>query len=91
MPFPESIAQAIERFNEVKCPKYIKVNLTFKYPDIVAYDFRGTKFELPPEAGGPPLQERPEDPTEKFQRESKRKQEHADRVWNELTDEDAPF
>lgn len=38
-------------------PKFIKVWLNTKHPEIVDYDFRGTRFELPPEFGGPPLQE----------------------------------
>ena len=40
----------------MKRPKFIKVLVSSQPPDVIAYDFEGTRFELPPSAGGPPLQ-----------------------------------
>lgn len=54
-PMPETAADLIKVFGDLKAPYYIKVWLNTKYPEIVAYDFLGTAFELPPELGGPPL------------------------------------
>lgn len=61
---PATVDEAMEHASALTKPKFIKVWLNTTYPDIEAYDFVGTAFELPPELGGPPLQEVPPDPTE---------------------------
>jgi DNA repair protein RadD len=53
-PVPDDAADGVARFMECNKPSHIKVWLNTKYPEIVAYDFMGTAFELPPELGGPP-------------------------------------
>lgn len=77
-------------------PKFIKVWLNTKYPEIVDYDFRGTRFELPPEFGGPPLEE----PTEALAAAAAEKHaEEQDRIDDarvraaarEMFDDDIPF
>ena len=57
IPMPTTADEMVKQFNELRKPKFIKVWTNTKYPEIVDYDFRGTRFELPPELGGPPLQE----------------------------------
>jgi len=59
---PSDIALATETAGDLNKPKFIKVWVNTKYPEIVGYDFAGTRFELPPELGGPPLQEPGPDP-----------------------------
>lgn len=51
-PVPASVVEALARFPDCRVPKYIKVWLNTKYPEVVAYDFAGTAFQLPPELGG---------------------------------------
>lgn len=52
---PSTVEEALLRFEECGKPHYIRVWLNTKYPEIEAFDFMGTAFELPPELGGPPL------------------------------------
>lgn len=61
---PDTIEEALEKVSTLRIPKFIRVWTNTTFPEIKEYDFRGTRFELPPEAGGPPLQEPPPDPTE---------------------------
>lgn len=63
MPIPTDISTAVEASASLIMPKFIRVWLNTKYPEIEGYDFIGTRFELPPELGGPPLQEPEPDPT----------------------------
>ena len=63
-PAPSDIEEALEVVSQLQKPKFIKVWTNTKYPEILGYDFRGTRFELPPELGGPPLAEPPPDPLE---------------------------
>lgn len=56
-PAPVDVAAALEAAKTMRRPKFIKVLVSSQPPDVVAYDFEGTRFELPPSAGGPPLQE----------------------------------
>lgn len=62
--FPSSIDEALEHIGMLRKPKFIKVDETGKYSEIKEYDFIGTKFNLPPEHGGPPLEEPPPEPPE---------------------------
>lgn len=64
---PTTIAEAVDAAGSLKCPKFLKVWTNTKFPEILDYDHRGTRFELPPEAGGPPLQEPEPDPIEQMQ------------------------
>lgn len=61
---PTSVMKGLERVDELSKPKFIRVWVNTRYPEIVGYDFRGTRFELPPELGGPALQEPSADPNE---------------------------
>lgn len=63
-PAPTDVSEAVEAAHELQKPKFIKVWVNTKHPEILAYDFRGTRFELPPELGGPPLQDPGPDPME---------------------------
>ena len=56
-PAPTSVEEALEASKTMRRPKFIKITISDQPPDVVAYDFVGTRFELPPSAGGPPLQE----------------------------------
>lgn len=49
---PVSIPEALAGFSTLKTPKYIKVWLNTKYPEIEGYDFVGTAFAIPQELGG---------------------------------------
>jgi len=59
---PATVDACIAAFNTLAVPKFLKVWLNTKYPEIEDYDFRGTRFELPPELGGPALQEPEKEP-----------------------------
>jgi DNA repair protein RadD len=61
---PDTVEATLRLVEELAKPKFIKVWINTKYPEIVGYDFRGTRFELPPELGGPPLCEPDPDPLE---------------------------
>jgi len=56
MPVPIKIDDAVDKAANLEKPMFVRVWLNTKYPEIDGYDFRGTRFELPPELGGPPLQ-----------------------------------
>lgn len=43
---PSNIDEAVEQIGGLNKPKFLKVWINTKYPEIVAYDFEGTKFEL---------------------------------------------
>lgn len=60
---PNTIDDALELSANLNKPKFLKVWLNTKYPEIEGFDFVGTAFELPPELGGPPLREPEPDPT----------------------------
>lgn len=59
---PTTVADAVAAAGDFRKPKWIKVHTNTKYPEVLAYDFVGTRFELPPELGGPPLQDPEPDP-----------------------------
>ena len=62
---PIFVADAVAFADKLKKPKFIKVHTNTRYPDILAYDHVGTRFELHPDLGGPPLQEPDPDPLER--------------------------
>lgn len=53
---PGSIDDVVALADQLRKPYWIKVEVSGKYPQIEAYDFIGTRFEVPPELGGPQLQ-----------------------------------
>lgn len=61
---PQDIEEAVEMASLLAKPLFIKVWVNTKFPEIVGHDFIGTRFELPPELGGPPLQAPEPDPFE---------------------------
>lgn len=61
-PVPTTVQGALDQSADLVKPKWIKVEVAGRYPSIEAYDFIGTRFELPPELGGPPLVEPGPDP-----------------------------
>lgn len=64
-PIPDEVQEAVDRAGELKLPKFVKVWTNTKFPEIVAYDFVGTKFEKSSEIGVPPTIHEPEpDPVE---------------------------
>ena len=93
---PSDINEAVEVASELNKPKFIKVWVNTKYPEIQGLDFQGTRFELPPEAGGPPLQEPEPDPME---RERQRQEEQQAKALEHVAqatsggyyDDDIPF
>jgi len=90
-PAPLSVEEALEASKTMRRPKFIKIAISDKPPDIVAYDFVGTRFELPPSAGGPPLQEPAAFKpiiTAPTTDEQNRSNAHA---WAVLDDDDIPF
>jgi DNA repair protein RadD len=94
VPVPTDIDTAIELASDLVKPKFIKVWVNTKYPEILGTDFRGTRFELPPEIGGPPLQEPEPDPME---RERKRQEEQVAKAQEHMAsvmvdyDDEIPF
>jgi DNA repair protein RadD len=88
---PDTVGEAIEMSGDLDKPKFIKVEMSGRFPSIEAYDFRGTRFELPPELGGPPLSDPGEDPIEAAtrEREEKSKQIYASMGLSE--DDEIPF
>ena len=87
---PTTIIGAVEQAGDLTKPKFIKVWVNTKYPEIVGHDFKGTRFELPPELGGPPLKEPEPDPLAHVEESKNRELE---RVAALMTDEygDIPF
>lgn len=45
-PAPDTCEEALEHIGEMEIPKFIRVWINTKYPEIVGYDFKGTRFEL---------------------------------------------
>ena len=89
---PASVEDGVEQAGDLTKPKFIKVWINTKYPEIVAYDFKGIRFELPPELGGPPLQEPEPDPLATVQEQQRKAQEHADATASPMYfDDDIPF
>lgn len=86
---PVDVGEALEQVSQLNKPKFIKVRMGGKYPEIREYDFRGTRFELPPELGGPPLAEPDPDPLEA---NNKRLEEEKARIAKIMEDhDDIPF
>lgn len=95
-PVPTDVDTAVELAGDLTKPKFIKVWVNTKYPEIVGMDFRGTRFELPPEIGGPPLQEPEPDPLAearaKTEAQQRAAQEHvAAAMDGGYFDDDIPF
>ena len=88
---PVLTADGVEQFTTLNKPKFIKVWVNTKYPEIVDYDFRGTRFELPPEVGGPPLQEPSPDPLALEQENIKEQAAQAAYYRSTSYDDDIPF
>jgi len=82
---PANVGEALEQVSQLDKPKFIKVRMGGKYPEIREYDFRGTRFELPPELGGPPLAEPDPDPLEA---NNKRLEEEKARIAKIMEDHD---
>ncbi|MGL5734040.1 MAG: DEAD/DEAH box helicase [Beijerinckiaceae bacterium] len=61
-PAPYSIEEALEQSESFRKPKFIRVKQGQKFNEVTQYDFIGTRFELPPELGGPPLADPDPDP-----------------------------
>lgn len=55
-PCPATVAELVAAVSKLQMPEHIKVWVNTKYPEIVAYDFIGNKFEMPPELGGRDLE-----------------------------------
>lgn len=55
-PAPLNIDDAVLQVPHMRKPHWIKVDVNGKFPSIIDFDFEGTKFELHPDIGGPPLQ-----------------------------------
>ena len=79
---PLKIADALSVSSDLRLPRFIKVWVNTRYPEIVDYDFRGTRFELPPELGGPPLASPLRDQVE---------EERVRKLARELLEDDIPF
>lgn len=89
---PADIDEAVEVAGDMKRPKWIKVKKSGKYPEIEAYDFIGTRFELPPELGGPPLQDPGPDPLAKAEADQAAKHEaFLKSMGMNSDDEEIPF
>jgi DNA repair protein RadD len=84
-PLPATAAELAEVFTRLKKPEYIKVWINTKYPEITAYDFLGTAFQLPPELGGPPLAKEVDDAAEA------RDKEWRERAAEMFEDDEIPF
>lgn len=93
---PTDISTVVEAAAGLTKPKFLKVWVNTKYPEIVGYDFQGTRFELPPELGGPPLADPGPDPlAEVHERAAKQAAEMKTTVDNILKErsygDDIPF
>lgn len=90
---PDTVDEFLIHFNKLRKPMNIKVWMNTKYPEIDDYDFRGTRFELPPELGGPPIRESVE--AEIARMEAAREAKQAERtaaIMAEFTEDDeVPF
>lgn len=88
---PTDISEAVEMAGDLNKPLFIKVWTNTKYPEILGYDHRGTRFELPPELGGPPLQVPEPDPMEVMREQAMKAREHMFTIGDEYFEEDIPF
>lgn len=88
---PTDCNVAIELAADLAKPKFIRVWVNNKYPEIVGYDFRGTKFELPPELGGPPLQEPGPNPLDPKPSDYGSGEHRSDAFTAYFSEEDIPF
>lgn len=92
---PTHVDEAVELAGDLSKPKFLKVLVSAKYPEIVGYDFRGTRFELPPEIGGPPLQEPEPDPMqalrERQEEQAAKAREYATSAMGGGYDDEIPF
>lgn len=61
---PVNIDEVVAAHGYLRRPYWLQVLVGGDYPEVKQYDFVGSRFELPPEAGGPPLEFPPPDPTE---------------------------
>jgi hypothetical protein len=86
---PTDIDEVIAATESLRLPKFIKVWVNTKFDTIEDYDFMGTRFELPPHLGGPPLQEPEPDPTADNRSASAKERE--DQLMKEMFDSDIPF
>ena len=84
---PDRVSEAMEHTAGFAKPKFIKVAHKPKFPEIEAYDFKGTRFELPPELGGPPLADPGPDPLEE-KRSSKEERDRISQLAREMFDTD---
>lgn len=89
---PHEVDKAVEEAGDLNKPKFLKVWVNTKYPEIVGLDFAGTRFELPPELGGPPLQEPGPDPLAEQEEEAKKAREHTMAAMGDgYFDDEIPF
>ena len=86
-PFPQDVSEAVERSGELSKPKFIKVWVNTKYPEIQEYDFKGTKFVIDL-TGAHELHEPEPDPLERDREQQTRAAEHAAAMFPE---DDIPF
>ena len=87
---PYFVDDALELSGTLTKPKFIKVRTGGKYPDIIGFDFEGTRFELHPSAGGPPLSDPGPDPMAAFHEQSNSKTAEAMKSMSGY-DDDIPF
>jgi len=62
IPVPDIVEDALEQVADLNMPKFIKVLEGDKYPEVLAYDFVGTAFELDLTSTEPKLKEPDPDP-----------------------------
>lgn len=93
IPMPETVDELLLHFAKLRKPKYIKVWINTKYPEIDDYDFRGTQFQLPPELGGAPIRESMEAEIARMQadREAQQEQRTAAIMAEYNYDDEIPF
>jgi hypothetical protein len=65
---PVTVSEALEQIEALTKPKFIKVWTNTKYPEILDYDFKGTKFVISLEPGGAPIYEPSPDPLEEIRK-----------------------
>lgn len=82
---PTDLDEAVALAGSLNKPKFIKVRVSGQYPSVEAYDFVGTRFELPPEFGGPPLADPGPDPLQPAENSK------LDNDLREMFSDDIPF
>jgi hypothetical protein len=70
-PAPTDIDSAVEASAQLNKPKFLRIEKGGRYDTIKAYDFVGTRFELHPDLGGPPLEDPGPDPLEALTAQAK--------------------